>query len=78
MDSARYVAQVKHVSRLSLAQLEAIARELEAEGRRRGKSGLVIVKRRAGRGCSTPRLICMTEGVWRKACGAPYPMNMPG
>lgn len=78
MESARYVAQVKHVARLSLAELERLAVELEGEGRRQDKCGLVIVKRRGGRGCSTPRLICMTEGVWRKLCGAPHPVNIPG
>ena len=34
MDSARYVAQVKHVACLSLAELERLATEMEAEGRR--------------------------------------------
>jgi hypothetical protein len=50
VESPRYVAQVKHVARLSLAELERLAVEMEAEGRRRGKCGLVVVKRRAGRG----------------------------
>ena len=68
MDSVRYVAQVKHVSRLSLAELERIAVEMDAEGRKRGKCGLVIVKRRAGRGCRTPRLVCMTAKMWRSVC----------
>jgi len=63
-ESDRYVAQVKHVARLSLAELERLAVEMEGEGRRRGKCGLVIVKRRAGKGCRTERLIVMTEGVW--------------
>ncbi len=31
----RYVAQVKHIARLSLAQLEALAVEIAGEGRRR-------------------------------------------
>lgn len=50
MESPRYVAQVKHVARLSLTELERLALELEGEGRRRGKCGLVVVKRRGGRG----------------------------
>ena len=49
MESPRYVAQVKHVARLSLAELERLAVEMEGEGRRRGKCGLVVVKRRAGK-----------------------------
>lgn len=59
------VAQVKHVQRLSLVQLEALAVELESLGTRRGKPGVVVVKRRAGRGHMTPRLVVMTEDVFR-------------
>lgn len=59
-----HVAQVKHVARLSLAELEHLATEMESEGRQRGKCGLVIVKRRAGKGCRTPRLIVLTEETW--------------
>jgi len=67
VDFARYVAQVKHVARLSLAQLVALAMAMETEGRRRGKCG--VAKGRGGSGCKTPRLIYMTEGVWRKVWG---------
>lgn len=65
MESASYVAQVKHVARLSLVQLERLATEIAEEGRRRSKCGLVIVKRKAGRGCRTERLVCVTGDVWR-------------
>lgn len=58
------VAQVKHVRRLSLARLEALAVELEALGTQRGKVGIVIVKRRAGRGQPTPRLVVMTQAAF--------------
>lgn len=57
-------AQVKHVRTLPLAQLEALAVEMEAVGTAKGKVGLVVVKRRAGRGQPTPRLVVMTEAVW--------------
>ncbi len=60
------VVQVKHVQRLSLAHLEALAMEMERLGTQRGKVGLLVVKRRAGRGQETPRLVVMTESVWRK------------
>ena len=60
------VAQVKHVQRLSLAQLEAFALEMAELGRQQGKSGLVVVKRRSGRGQPTPRLVVMTETVWKR------------
>ncbi len=62
--SDNYLVQVKNVARLSLAQLEALAVEMEQLGQREGKVGLVTVKRRAGRGTPTPRLVVMTEGVW--------------
>jgi hypothetical protein len=63
-ESAEYCAQVKHVRRLSLGALERLAVEAEREGAKRGKAGVVIVKRRGGRGCPTPRLVAMTETVW--------------
>ncbi len=64
VESPRVVAQVKHVKRLSLAELEALAVELEGIGAARGKVGLVVVKRRARR--PTPRLVVMTETTWRQ------------
>ncbi len=63
------MAQVKHVQRLSLAQLEALALEMADLGRERGKAGLVVVKRRAGRGQPSPRLVVMTEDVFQKLAG---------
>lgn len=63
--SARYVAQVKHRRTCSLAELERLAVELEALGKAQGKAGLVVVKRRAGAGKPTPRLIVLTEAAWR-------------
>ena len=64
VESDQYVAQVKLVKTLSLAQLEELCVEMAALGQERGKVGLVTVKRRAGRGTPTPRLVVMTEGVW--------------
>ncbi len=65
VESAEYVAQVKHVRTLSLAALEALALEMDRIGQERGKLGLVIVKRRAGSGTKTPRLVVMTEDVFK-------------
>jgi hypothetical protein len=59
------LGQVKHLRVCSLAALERLAVELEDLGRQQGKAGLVVVKRRAGRGLQTPRLIVMTEATWR-------------
>jgi len=64
VEGPNMVVQVKHVQRVSLAQLEALAVEMAALGATRGKAG-VVVKRRAGRGMVTPRLVVMTEGVFR-------------
>ncbi len=66
VESPTVVAQVKHVQRLSLAQLEALAVEMAALGGEQGKIGVVVVKRRAGRGKETPGLIVVTEEAWRK------------
>ncbi len=71
-EAKRYVGQVKHVRRLSLAALEALALEMERVGFQQSppKCGVVVVKRRAGRGRRTPRLIVFTEAVWREIRGA--------
>ncbi len=59
------LAQVKHVKRFSLAALERLALEAEQAGLKKGKVGIVIVKRRPGRGMRTPRLVVLTEPAWR-------------
>ena len=66
VESPKVVAQVKHVRQLSLAQLEALAVEMEELGAEKGKLGLVVVKRRAGGGTATPRLIVMTQAVFER------------
>lgn len=60
------IAQVKHVKRLSLDQIEALALEMCDLGIQRRKEGVLVVKRRAGRGTHTPRLVIMTEGVFER------------
>jgi hypothetical protein len=64
-----YVGQVKHVRRLSLAALERLAVEVERIGAMRTKAGVVIVKRRGGRGHHTSRLVVMTQEVFQKLAG---------
>ncbi len=64
VESDTYFVQVKNVAQLSLKQLEELCVEMAALGDEQGKMGLVTVKRRAGRGTPTPRLVVMTEGVW--------------
>lgn len=71
------VAQVKHVRTCSLARLEAIAVEMAALGQQHGGAGVVMVKRRAGRGQPTPRLIIMTDRVWRHLARPPLNPGQP-
>jgi len=59
------IAQVKHRRTLSLAALETLAVEAVEAGRTRGKLGILVVKRRAGRGWPTTRMVVMTEAAWR-------------
>jgi len=67
-ETRRFVGQVKHVRRLSLAALETLALEIQRLGFRgtQRKCGVVVVKGRAGRGRKTPRLIVLTEATWRR------------
>lgn len=75
-ESPGYVGQVKHVKRLSLATLEELAVEVERIGAAKAKVGVVVVKRRAGRGQPTPRLIVMIEAAWRGAqFNPPFPLS---
>lgn len=68
-ETAGYVGQVKHRARLSLAELEALAVEMERVGFQKSppKMGVVVVKRR--RGGKTPRLVVCTENVWKEMNG---------
>jgi len=73
-ETATVVGQVKHVRHLSLAGLEALAVEAERIGALRTlpKAGVVIVKRRAGRGRSTTRIVVMTDAAWRRLHRDPF------
>lgn len=74
-ETQRFVGQVKHVRHLSLAALEALALEVQRLSFRQSprKCGVVVVKRRAGRGRRTPRLVVLTEVAWRKLIVAGKP-----
>lgn len=69
VESSWAVGQCKHVKTLSLAALEALALEAERQGDQKAKVGLVIVRRRAGRGIRTPRLVVLTESAFRAMNG---------
>jgi len=72
VESGAFVAQVKHVRVCALAQLERLAREAERQGTQKAKVGLVVVKRRAGKGVPTTPLVVMTEAAF-KAMSGPLP-----
>jgi hypothetical protein len=76
VESAGVIAQVKHRRVCSLAELERLAREAERQGTQRDKLGLVLVKRRAGRGVETPWLVVMTAATYREMSG-PLPGELP-
>ena len=40
-------------------------------GTDRGKAGVVVVKRKAGRGAPTPRLVTMTESIFERLLKRP-------
>jgi hypothetical protein len=65
-ESDAYIGRVRHVQRLSLIQLEALAEEMERLGANVSRIGVVIIKRRAGAGRQTPRLVVMTDMAWRR------------
>ena len=69
VETEGFVVQVKHVKRMALAELEALALEIERIGfqKRVPKIGVVSIKRRAGK--KTPRLLVLTEAMWRELHG---------
>ena len=69
MEGPHMLAQVKHVRRLSLTELEAVAVEMAERGETSRKLGIVVVKRRVGRGVPTQRLVVMTDAVFETLVG---------
>ncbi len=65
VESSEYVAQVKHRKTMSVPELERWAVEMERLGAEKSKVGLVVVKRRAGRGRPTKALVILTEDAFR-------------
>jgi len=76
-ETADVVGQVKHVRNLSLTALEALAVELEQIGKTKTppKLRVVVVHRRPGRGHVTPRLVVLTEAVWRTLQNSSVPVG---
>jgi hypothetical protein len=69
--SSVLLGRPRHVRRLSLGQLEALAVETEQFGAKVQQVGVVVVQRLAGEGRETPRLFVMTEKAWRRLSGDP-------
>lgn len=59
-----FVGQVKNLKTCSLAQLERLALEMNLEGVKKDKVGVVVIKRSGGKGQATPFLVLMTHGQW--------------
>ena len=68
-ESDGVIAQVKHRRVCSLAELERLAIEAQRQGDQRNKVGLVLVKRRGGRGVETQWLVVMTAASYREMSG---------
>lgn len=69
VEGTEWVVQVKERKRMSLAELEQLAVEIDRVGNQKGKHGVLAVKRSAGRGTATPLLLIVTENVWREMHG---------
>jgi hypothetical protein len=65
-ETDRTVGQVKLRRTLSLEALTQLAEEMEREGDKANKLGVVAVKVRRGKGKASPMLICVTEKHWRE------------
>ena len=65
VESARVVAQVKNVRVFSLTRMELEAEAIARLGAAKNKTGILMVKRSAGKGKTTPWLIVMTAGMFR-------------
>jgi len=65
-ESDLIVGQDKNVKTAPLAQVERWAQDIETVGHNAGKVGLLTVKRSAGVGHKTPRLVVMTSAMFAK------------
>lgn len=70
VESSTLSVQVKERRTFSLKQIEEVALEIERVGFQRQRIGVLMVKRSAGKGKSTPWLFVLTEAAWRELHGA--------
>ncbi len=64
VESSEYVAQVKHRKTMSVPELERWATEIEQIGAEKSKTGILVIKRRTGRGRPTRTLVILTEAAF--------------
>ncbi len=64
VESDHLVCQVKHCKTMSLREIEAESVQIERVGQEKGKTGILCIKRKGGKGTPTPLLFVMTETVW--------------
>lgn len=60
IESDYFLGQCKLVKTLSLSALTKLAVEVQGDGDKKGKFGVVVTKLRAGKGNKTPILVTMT------------------
>lgn len=78
VESDELVVQCKNVKVLAFPALERLACKALEDGRKRGKVGIVAVKRRGGRGVETPTLLVVHEEALTAASGeAPEAIESP-
>lgn len=70
IESSSYVAQCKHVARMSLRQITDLAEAVELDAAPKAKLGIVALKLRAGRGRTTSTLFVMTAHTWELMNGS--------
>lgn len=66
VESEHLIGQVKNVAMMSLAELTSHAMAIEAEGVKRGKRAVLMVKLRSGKGVTTPTLVIVTGETWKR------------
>ena len=64
--SETFAIQCKRRATMSLAEIEREAVKIYHVGQEIGRVGILSVKRKAGPGKPTPRLIILTEAAWRE------------
>jgi len=63
IESELFLGQCKHVQRLSLTEMESLAHD--AQENAGSRIGIVVVKRRAGKGRNTHALVILDERAFR-------------